>query len=204
MRIGVVDYDAGNLTSVEKALRALGADFVLSPDPDTLASCDRLVFPGVGDAGSAMEVLRERGLDQMLRDFSGSGNLILGICLGAQIVLDSSEESDTACLGLIPGRAVRFPSDAGVKIPHMGWNTVKPVQPHPLFEQVGSDASFYFVHSFYPEPEYEQSVVSRTHYAGLDFASAIRRENIWAVQFHPEKSGKSGLAMLQNFLSFRD
>lgn len=204
MRIGVVDYDAGNLTSVETALRALGADFVLSPDPDTLTLCDRLVFPGVGDAGSAMAVLRERGLDQMLRDFSGSGKLILGICLGAQIVLDRSEESDTACLGLIPGRAVRFPSDAGVKIPHMGWNTVEPVQPHPLFEQCGGDASFYFVHSYYPEPEYGQSVLSRTHYAGFDFASAIQRENIWAVQFHPEKSGKSGLAMLQSFLSFRD
>ncbi|MFP4510172.1 MAG: imidazole glycerol phosphate synthase subunit HisH [Spirochaetota bacterium] len=204
MKVGVVDYDAGNLTSVETALRASGANFVVSPDPDTLASCDRLVFPGVGDAGSAMDVLRERGLDQMLRDYSGSGKLILGICLGAQIVLDFSEESDTRCLGLIPGRAVRFPSDAGVKIPHMGWNTVDPVQPHPLFEQVEGDASFYFVHSYYPEPEHEQSVLSRTHYAGLDFASAIQRENIWAVQFHPEKSGRSGLAMLQSFLSVRD
>ncbi len=204
MRIGLVDYDAGNLTSVETALRALQADYLVSSHPEVLASCDRLIFPGVGDAGSAMQVLKERGLDQMLRDFAGSGKLILGICLGAQIILDSSEESAATCLGLIPGRAVRFPSDTGEKIPHMGWNRVEPVQPHPLFERVPADASFYFVHSYYPVPENEQFVLSRTHYASIDFASAIRRENTWAVQFHPEKSGRFGLSMLQSYLDCTD
>lgn len=204
MKTGVVDYDAGNLTSVETALRYLQADYVVSAHPEELTTCDRLIFPGVGDAGSAMEVLRRRGLDQMLRDFSGSGKLVLGICLGAQIVLEQSEESDTACIGLIPGRAVRFPTDAGAKIPHMGWNAVVPVQPHTLFSQVPPEASFYFVHSFYPVPEHEQFILSRTTYAGLDFASAIQRENIWAVQFHPEKSGRFGLAMLQSYLTCTD
>ena len=202
MTVGVVDYEAGNLKSVETALLALGARITISASPEELLKTDRLIFPGVGDAAAATAVLRARGLDEGIRDFVATGRPLLGICLGSQIVLDSSEENQATCLGLIAGAARRFPADLGVKIPHMGWNQVTPTVNHPVFAGIPAGASFYFVHSYYPSPDDPASVLAETDY-GIRFASAIGRDNLTAVQFHPEKSGPHGLRMLQNFLDFR-
>lgn len=197
--IGVVDYEAGNLRSVETALARLGASFRIVDSPDALINLDRLIIPGVGDAAYCMDVMRRRGLEEGIRSFFGTGKPVLGICLGSQIVLESSEEREASCLGLLPGRAVRFPGDLGEKVPHMGWNEVVPSGEHWLFEGIPEGTAFYFVHSYYPQPEAEEAVVATTSY-GLTFPSAIERDNLVATQFHPEKSGELGLRMLSNFL----
>jgi len=200
--IGVVDYRAGNLKSVETALRYLGADFTISQDPKKLMSCDRLVFPGVGEAASAMSVLRETGLGETILAFFGSGRPLLGICIGCQVALESSEERNAACLGLVRGRVVRFSPDLGLKVPHMGWNQVTPRRDHVIFAGIPPGSSFYFVHSYYPLPESRECVLAETEY-GVPFTSAIERDNFVAVQFHPEKSGEVGLKLLRNFLDWR-
>lgn len=199
MRVGVVDYDAGNLRSVETALLAIGARIVISHLPDQLLKSDRLIFPGVGDAAAAMRVLKSRGLDRAIVEYVRSGRPVLGICLGSQIVLDSSEENDAVCLGLIAGSARRFRKADGLKIPHMGWNQVEPITRHYLFDGIPTGASFYFVHSYFPQPGDAGAVIAETDY-GVRFASAICRDNLSAVQFHPEKSGPYGLQLLRNFL----
>lgn len=200
MKIGVVDYEAGNLRSVETALEAVEADYLVSDRPEPLLDTDRLVFPGVGDAKAAMTVLERSGLADAVRRFFGEGKLILGICVGSQIVLDASEENDAQCLGLIPGTARRFPGDMGLKVPHMGWNQVTDIEGHPLFEGIPSGTSFYFVHSYYPEPTRPEHRIATTEY-GIEFAAGVGRENLMAVQFHPEKSGEAGLRLLRNFIS---
>lgn len=200
--VGVVDYEAGNLKSVETALLALGARIVISGEPEALLQCDRLLFPGVGDAAAAMSVLRRTGLDQAISEFVSRGRPVLGICLGSQIVLDRSEENRAVCLSLVAGSARRFGAGLGQKIPHMGWNQVEPVGDHYLFSGIPAGASFYFVHSYYPDPEDESCRLAVTDY-GIHFTSAIVRENLAAVQFHPEKSGPYGLQMLCNFLQHR-
>jgi glutamine amidotransferase len=197
--IGVVDYRAGNLKSVETALRYLGADFFVSQDPKRLIDADRLLFPGVGEAAAAMGVLRETGLDETILAFFVSGKPLLGICIGCQIALESSEERDTACLGLVRGRVVRFTPDLGLKVPHMGWNQVTPVREHRIFEGIPTGSSFYFVHSYYPLPQRKDRILAKTEY-GISFASSIWKDNLVAVQFHPEKSGEVGLRLLQNFI----
>ncbi|TVQ96498.1 MAG: imidazole glycerol phosphate synthase subunit HisH [Spirochaetaceae bacterium] len=202
MTVGVVDYEAGNLKSVETALLALGARISISSSPEELLTTDRLIFPGVGDAAAATAVLRARGLDEAIRSFVATGRPVLGICLGSQIVLDRSEENQATCLGLITGVARRFSADLGLKVPHMGWNQVVPTADHPIFAGIPSGASFYFVHSYYPSPDDHSTVLAETEY-GIRFASAIARGNLTAVQFHPEKSGPHGLRMLQNFLDYR-
>lgn len=207
MSTGVIDYGAGNLKSVETALRALSADFLVSSEPDALSGCDRLIFPGVGDAAAAMREMKAGGMDDLLTRFATEGSPVLGICLGAQIVLERSEESGATCLGLIPGEARAFPQDAGYKVPHMGWNRVVPSRyagksgKHPIFENIPEDASFYFVHSYYPLPTGDEYVLATTEYIHT-FASAVAKDNVLAVQFHPEKSGRFGLRLLENFLSF--
>lgn len=199
MSIAVVDYDAGNLRSVETALSYLAAGYRVIQDPEELNSSDRLVVPGVGDARAAMETLESRGFVGAIRAFADSGRPVLGICLGSQIILDRSEENDAVCLGLIRGRAVALPSDRGLKVPHMGWNTIIPTGAHPLLHGVARDDSFYFVHSYVPHPEEKEDVLAECDYEGL-FAAVIGRDNVVATQFHPEKSGPVGLRMLQNFL----
>lgn len=197
--IGVVDYEAGNLRSVETALARLGASFRIVDSGDALVNLDRLIIPGVGDAAYCMDVMRRRGLEEGIRGFFGTGKPVLGICLGSQVVLESSEEREASCLGILPGRAVRFPRDLEEKVPHMGWNEVVPRGEHWLFEGIPEGTAFYFVHSYYPRPDAEEAVVATTSY-GLTFPSAIERENLVATQFHPEKSGELGLRMLSNFL----
>ena len=212
----VVDYDAGNLRSVETALAHLGADFTVTSDPDVVRRASRIVFPGVGDGAHAMRVLAERGLVDAMHDGFRSGVPILGICVGCQIVLDRTEEHDARCLGLIPGVARRFvfahdaEASGGseriamdrLKIPHMGWNQVDARSGHWLFDGVPERSSFYFVHSYYPDPVAPADEIAHTEY-GITFASALERDNLVAVQFHPEKSGPVGLRVLGNFLERR-
>ncbi len=196
--LAVLDYGAGNLRSVVRALEVNGIRPVVLGDPDALLRADALVFPGVGAAGSAMRRLRERGLDEAVREFYRSGRPILGVCLGLQLLFDWSEEDGGAPgLGLIPGEVRRFPD--GLKIPHMGWNQVRRQRDHPILAGIPDGAHFYFVHSYYAVPAEPAAVVGTTDY-GRDFASVVAWDNLVATQFHPEKSGRWGLAVYGNFL----
>ncbi|MEJ5329116.1 MAG: imidazole glycerol phosphate synthase subunit HisH [Desulfobaccales bacterium] len=197
----VVDYQAGNLASVVRALTALGAQSRVTEEPEEVARASRVVFPGVGAAGKAMAVLRQRGLDEALRQVMSRGVPLLGICLGAQIILEFSEENDTPCLGLLSGRAKALPRQPGIKIPHMGWNRVDFVRPHPVFADLPPTAEYYFVHSYFPEPARPEMVAGITEHGG-PFVSAVAWENLVATQFHPEKSGRFGLHILANFLAW--
>lgn len=199
LKIGIIDYDAGNLKSVETALNFLGTDYFVSSDPDKLMKSDKLIFPGVGEAYSSMGILQSRYLDKLIKEYFKKGNPILGICLGCQIVLDRSEERDTKCLGLIPGISREFSHDMGLKVPHMGWNQVKSTKNNYIFKDIPNNSSFYFVHSYYPEPESSDAIIALTDY-GISFSSAFSVDNLVAVQFHPEKSGPLGLKMLDNFI----
>ncbi len=199
-RVGVVDYDAGNLRSVETALEYLQADFIISSDPDVLEKTGKLIFPGVGEARAAMDRLEHYGLDDFIREYYRAGRIILGICIGAQIILSRSEENDTPCLDLISGTARRFPGGTGLKVPHMGWNSVAVEQESVLFEGIPDGSSFYFVHSYYPDPDESECRIASTEY-GIEFCAALRQGSLYAVQFHPEKSGMRGLQLLRNYLS---
>ena len=199
--IAIVDYKAGNLTSVRLAFDAIAIGAVPTADPAVLARADRIVFPGVGAAASAMANLRATGLIDTLRARIAAGVPFLGICLGTQILLDRSEEDGGVdALGVLPGTVRKFtPSDPACKIPHMGWNQVRAARPHPLLEGVPDGSDFYFVHSYYPDPADRGDVIGTTDYAGIVFASMIGRGNVAATQFHVEKSGKTGLHVLRNF-----
>jgi glutamine amidotransferase len=197
--IAIVDYEAGNLTSVGRALRYLGLQCVITPDPAQIRAAERVIFPGVGHAASAMETLRKRGLDKALHDVFNAGTPLMGICLGTQIILSHSEEGDTPCLGLLEGSVHQFKlTDPTLKIPHMGWNAITPKRPHPVLKGVGAADEFYFVHSFYPRPADSYMVVARCEYE-IGFAAVIGSKNLIATQFHPEKSGELGLELLRNF-----
>jgi imidazole glycerol-phosphate synthase subunit HisH len=197
--IVIIDYQAGNLTSVVRSLKALGVEGTVTQDPAVVAQASRVIFPGVGAAGKAMATLRELGLDQALRHSFQRGIPILGICLGAQIILEHSEENDAACLGLLPGRTLPLPRSQGLKIPHMGWNRVRFLREHQIFKGLPEGAEYYFVHSYYPAPAQKTMVLGVTDH-GLEFPSAIGWRNLVATQFHPEKSGRFGLQILENFL----
>ena len=197
----IIDYQAGNLTSVVRSLKALGMVGTVTQDPAVVAQATRVIFPGVGAAGKAMATLRELGLDQALRQSFARGIPILGICLGAQIILEHSEENDTACLGLLPGRTRALPLAKGLKIPHMGWNQVRFLRDHRVFKGLPEGAEYYFVHSYYPAPAEAALVLGVTDH-GIEFPSAIGWRNLVATQFHPEKSGRFGLQILENFLAW--
>jgi imidazole glycerol-phosphate synthase subunit HisH len=202
--IAIVDYRAGNLTSVARALQYLSVPCVITDRAEELRRADRVIFPGVGAAGEAMRNIEEKGLAGCIREIYDAGTPLLGICLGTQVIFEYSEEDNrTTCLGIIPGGVKRFPegmSDKGdpLKIPHMGWNRVAFRENHPLFAGIPGNAEFYFVHSYYPAPSESSDVAGETDY-GIRFASAVARRNLVAVQFHPEKSGRFGLKILENF-----
>ena len=202
--IAIIDYEAGNLTSVQRALSFLGQDSVITSDLSQVMQAEKIIFPGVGAAGKAMSDLKRLGLDQALLEAHGAGKPILGICIGTQVIMEWSEENDTECLGLVKGEVRRFQEkmvdDDGrtLKVPHMGWNGVTFKRDHPLFEGVAPESEFYFVHSYYPLPEESGAVLGETDY-GSRFASVIAKENLFAVQFHVEKSGRPGLRILSNF-----
>jgi glutamine amidotransferase len=198
----IIDYQAGNLTSVVRSFKALGVEGRVTQDPAQVAAASRVVFPGVGAAGKAMATLKELGLDRALQESFRKGTPILGICLGAQIILEYSEENDnTPCLGLLPGRTRSLPRQAGLKIPHMGWNRVRFLKPHPVFQGLPEEAEYYFVHSYYPDPAEKAMVLGVTEH-GVEFPSALGWRNLVATQFHPEKSGRFGLQILENFLAW--
>jgi len=199
--IVIIDYQAGNLTSVVRSLKALGVEGTVTQDPAVVAQATRVIFPGVGAAGKAMATLRELGLDQALRQSFQRGIPILGICLGAQVILEHSEENDTACLGLLPGRTRALSRGEGLKIPHMGWNRVRFLRAHRIFKGLPEGAEYYFVHSYYPAPADAAMVVGVSDH-GIEFPSAIGWRNLVATQFHPEKSGRFGLQILENFLAW--
>ncbi|HEJ83785.1 MAG TPA: imidazole glycerol phosphate synthase subunit HisH [Desulfobacteraceae bacterium] len=202
--IAIIDYKAGNLRSVERALRGLGFPCRITADSTRILEADRVVFPGVGAAGRAMADLRQLGLDRVLRRALEEGHPFLGICLGAQVILERSEEDHAACLGLMAGEARSFPvplpspENGRLKIPHMGWNGVTQVRKHPVLKGIGPEDEFYFVHAYYPAPASQAHVIGTTDY-GIRFPSIIGRRNLIAMQFHPEKSGRPGLQILKNF-----
>ncbi|MEI7903592.1 MAG: imidazole glycerol phosphate synthase subunit HisH [bacterium] len=199
--IAIVDYKAGNLTSVQLAFRALGCHAEVTSDPQAILAADRVVFPGVGAAGSAMQTLSDLHLIPVLKEVAARGTPFLGICLGTQILFDFSEEDGgTPTLGILPGRVPRFqPADRWDKVPQMGWNQVKIVRPTPLLEGISDESEFYFVHSYYPSPADPALAIGTTGYAGITFAAMVGRNNVAATQFHPEKSGRIGLRLLSNF-----
>jgi len=205
--IAIIDYNAGNITSVARALQNIGQDFVITNDQKKLNSASHVIFPGVGAAGEAMVYLREQKLDEWLKRWFVTGKPLMGICLGTQIILDYSEENDTSCVGLVAGETKRFPDklmsgNEGLKIPQMGWNNVNLLHRHPVFENIPSDAEFYFVHSYYPAPADKEVVLGVTEY-GISFCSVLAKKNLVAMQFHPEKSGRPGLQILKNFCMWR-
>ncbi|WP_028973712.1 imidazole glycerol phosphate synthase subunit HisH [Spirochaeta cellobiosiphila] len=199
MRIGVIDYDAGNLKSVETALQHLGVDFLISDKPEELSQVDKIIFPGVGEAKSAMENLRSRGMDEFITNSHKIGKPILGICIGSQILLDSSDERQTKCLGLIPGKAIKFQKKEGFKVPQIGWNSVKWDKDHELFYGIPQNSSFFFVHSYYTKPTNPQNILAESIYSE-PFVCGLIKDNLVATQFHPEKSGPLGLRLLKNFI----
>jgi len=205
--IAIIDYKAGNLRSVERALRGLGFKCRITRDRAEILDADRVVFPGVGAAGKAMADLRQLGLDEILKQVLENGKPFLGICLGAQIILDRSEEDHAVCLGFMAGEAKVFPSslssmgDERLKIPHMGWNAFRLVREHPLFSGIMPEDEFYFVHAYYPEPASNNHILGVTEY-GIRFPSIIGNRNLIAMQFHPEKSGRPGLKILKNFCNW--
>jgi len=200
--IAIIDYNAGNLTSVKRAMDCLGKESVITDDYSRIINAERVIFPGVGAAGRAMADLKKRRLDLAIIEAFHNKKPILGICLGTQIIMEMSEESNTRCLGIIKGKVSRF-TDAlkkgiRLKVPHMGWNSVRLKRNHPLFQGVDRDSEFYFVHSYYPVPDESEKVLGETDYI-TRFASVLAAGNLAAMQFHPEKSGEPGLKILANF-----
>lgn len=196
--IAIIDYGAGNLQSVEKALRHLGCQCQITADPGELAAAQAAVLPGVGAFGDAMGQLRARGLEEPIRRFVSSGKPFLGICLGLQILFEESEESPgVKGLGLLRGRVLRLPKESGLKIPHIGWNSLSVGKPGGLFAGVEGEPYVYFVHSYYLRAE--EDVVTATAEYGITIHAAVQKGNLLACQFHPEKSGQVGLSLLENF-----
>ena len=203
--IGIVDYNMGNLASVINAFAKVGADATLESDPSKLSQYDKLILPGVGAYGDAMEHLKENGMDEAVIAFAASGKPLLGICLGMQLLFDSSEEfakdaNGTKGLGLIPGKVVAFDEnkfDHPLKVPHMGWNELFEQNETPLFDSLDKDFYLYFVHSFHAVCD-DIYAIGKTHY-GYEFVSAVQNGNIYGIQPHPEKSHENGLKIIENF-----
>jgi glutamine amidotransferase len=205
--IVVVDYGMGNLRSVAQALRHVApeADVQISGDAEQIANAERLVFPGQGAMPDCMRCLRESGLQQVIME-AASNKPMLGICVGEQLLFDWSGEGDTPCLGLLPGKVVKFQLDGRLqedgsrfKVPQMGWNRVRQTQSHPLWNGIADNSYFYFVHSYYAQPADVAHIAGETDY-GAPFACAVARDNIFATQFHPEKSASAGLQLYHNFV----
>ncbi len=196
--IAVVDYGAGNIHSVARALHRVGATFVVTDDPAAVGVADAIILPGVGAAADTMRGLRRARVDDPVVAAIARGVPYLGICMGLQVLFDRSEEDNaTPCLGVLPGEVVRFPP--GMEVPHMGWNQVCQKEKSPLFANVPQAANFYFVHSYYARPADPAWVSATTDY-GMDFTSVVRRDHLYATQFHPEKSGLVGLRIYANFI----
>jgi imidazole glycerol-phosphate synthase subunit HisH len=203
--ITIVDYKAGNLTSVARALEHLGYRCEITDEPERVRRAERVILPGVGAAGATMENLTRLNLADVLRhDVAAAGKPLLGICIGIQVLFDYSDEDCARCLGIIPGRVVRYPSSLDgrlLKVPQIGWNRVRQSRPHPLFAGVPDNTHFYFVNSYYPVPDDADMTIATSVY-GVSFTAAVARSNTLATQFHLEKSGAAGLRLLDNFCRF--
>lgn len=197
--VSLIDYGLGNLGSVMNMLKRVGANSRLVKTADEIASSDRLILPGIGAFDTGMRLLDETGLTPAIKAFAATGRPVMGICLGMQLLLDSSEEGSSPGLGLISGRSLRIPDAAGVRVPHMGWNRVEPVRADPLVAQLPDDSRFYFVHTYRVVPDDDGDVLAVTQY-GVPFASMIRSENVMGAQYHPEKSHAFGMRVLSNFV----
>ena len=198
-RIAIVNYQAGNLRSVQKALEKVGAEAFVTSNPDDILTADGVVFPGQGACDSSMQNLRSRQLDTTIKEAISNGIPFLGVCLGMQLLLQNSDEGDESCLGILNGSVRELPST--VKRPHMGWNQGQILNNDLLFRDIPQDSFFYFVHSFYADPMQSEVVSGVTDY-GIEFCSALSFDNVNAVQFHPEKSGLIGLKIYDNFLKY--
>ncbi|MFV0421931.1 imidazole glycerol phosphate synthase subunit HisH [Oleidesulfovibrio sp.] len=204
--LAILDYKAGNQTSVRRALNHIGIPNAITADPAEIAASEGIIFPGVGAAGQAMDELTAAGLDVVLKQQVEAGKPLLGICVGCQIMLDYSQENDTRTLGIIPGEchlfnpALEDESGAPIRVPHMGWNRVTPRKTCELFKGISDDSEFYFVHSYFPNPPEEYTIATTLY--GKEFCSVHGGPGLWAVQFHPEKSGRPGLKLLQNFYAY--
>ncbi|MCX5633488.1 MAG: imidazole glycerol phosphate synthase subunit HisH [Phycisphaerae bacterium] len=199
--ITIIDYKAGNLTSVQLAFEYIGCEVKITDKAQEILQAEKIVFPGVGAAKSAMDNLKKLKIIDTIQKVIANGVPFLGICIGMQVLFESSEEDGgTKCLGILAGSVKKFKtSDKLCKIPQMGWNTVKIVKPHPVFTGIEDQSEFYFVHSFYPAPSKKEIIIGQTEYADAVFASAAGKGNLAAVQFHPERSGRIGLKLLENF-----
>ncbi|MGJ3524219.1 imidazole glycerol phosphate synthase subunit HisH [Nitratidesulfovibrio sp. D1] len=204
--LAILDYKAGNQTSVRRALDHLGIPCVITADPAVIAGAHGVIFPGVGAAGQAMNELVSTGLDKVLKDQVQAGKPLLGICVGCQIMLDYSQENDTKALGIVPGECRLFNAawteedGAPIRVPHMGWNRIVQKRPCELLKGIEPEAEFYFVHSYYPTPPDDYVIATCTY--GEEFCAIHGGPGLWAVQFHPEKSGRPGLALLRNFHAY--
>ncbi len=200
--IAVVDYDAGNIKSVEKALQHIGAEPVITRDLSLIDKADKVIVPGVGAFEDAMEKMNQYQLTQMLRDVAKRGTPIMGICLGLQLFFERSDESehDVEGLGLLSGEIVRFPEKEGFKIPHMGWNSLNINPASRLLKGIPDQAYVYFVHSYYLQAKQKEDVAATTEYI-VEVHAAVEHDNVFATQFHPEKSGETGLQILRNFVA---
>lgn len=212
--VGIVDYNAGNIKSVERALASLGAEYVLSKNPRDLENVDKLIFPGVGEAAYAMAQLRKTGFDSFLKDWAAAEKPLVGICLGSQIIFEHSEEGDVECLGILKGEIRHFASvwndaagnfdtldhQSSLKVPHMGWNDLTYTNGgSPLFDGVPEHSDFYFVHSYLIQPT-DAAFIKATADYGCKVPACVSCGSVTAFQFHPEKSGKVGLKILENFV----
>lgn len=201
--IAIIDYGMGNLRSVQKALESLSHEALITDDPARLREATHVILPGVGAFGDAMERLRATGLDRAVRELADAGKPLLGICLGMQLLFESSTEGGYhEGLGLIPSAIVRFPADMGLKVPHMGWNSLTPRAGCPLYAGVEKKPYVYFVHSYYAA-EISDAWTAATCEYGVTFTAAVQRGNVFGTQYHPEKSSAAGLAMLKNFVAFK-
>lgn len=202
--IAIIDYDAGNIKSVEKALKYLGEEAVITRDKDLIMESERVILPGVGAFGDAMGKIRQYGLVNTIWDVVEKKTPFLGICLGLQLLFETSDETkEVSGLGLLPGKILRIPESAGLKIPHMGWNNIKVKEKSRLFQNLPSDPYVYFVHSYYLKAEKEEDVAATTEYSTLIHA-AIEHDNLFGCQFHPEKSSAVGLKILDNFIHLKE
>lgn len=198
MTVCLVDYGLGNLGSVVNMLKRVGAESKLVSTPEEVLASDRLLLPGIGAFDTGMGLLEERGLSNAIWEFAESGKPVFGICLGMQLLLDGSDEGKKPGIGLIPGKSEKFAEKTGLRVPHMGWNTVTPMRGDPLMSGLESESRFYFVHSYKVVPERDEDVLCTTMY-GAPFASVIRSGNVMGAQFHPEKSHAFGMRVLGNF-----
>ena len=200
MMISIIDYDAGNIKSVEKAFAYLGQEAVITRDRDMIMASDRVVLPGVGNFGDAMNKIREYKLENVIYDVIDKGTPFLGICLGLQLLFQTSEESpDTTGLGILDGKIIRIPDNPELKIPQIGWNSLKINPKARLFKGLPENPYVYFVHSYYLKAEHEEDVAASTFY-GVDIHASVEHGNVFACQFHPEKSSEVGLKILKNFI----